>query len=123
MPFGFNPLRTIRGQIFLGFIAMSALTGALGGYGIYATSRANRIVVNVYDRPLMAINFARSASATFAQMKNDLLQARLTPDAPASPVALDRLAGSFFGDLTVAQDRSMSASAAAAAADVRRLVE
>jgi len=119
----FNPLRTIRGQIFLGFVAMSLLTGALGGFGIYATSRANRIVTDIYDRPLMAINFARSASATFAQMENHLLRSRLTGDALSPGPSFDALAGSFFEDLTIAKERSMSAAAAAAAIEVRALVE
>jgi len=61
----FYPLRTIRGKIFLAFCAMSMLTGAVGVYGIFATTVANQIVVDIYDRPLMAINFARSASSIF----------------------------------------------------------
>jgi signal transduction histidine kinase/HAMP domain-containing protein len=125
----FKLVRTIRGQIFLGFVAMSVLTGALGSYGIYATSRASRIVADIYDRPLMAINFARSASSTFSQMENDLLQARLAGNASASsgplePSALfEQLADSFFGDLTVAKERSISASAAATAVEIRGLVQ
>jgi hypothetical protein len=79
----FLPLKTIRGQIFFAFCAMSGLTGALGAYGIYATTIAHRIVVDTYDRPLMAINFARSASVTFTQMENQLLAARLAADGSA----------------------------------------
>ncbi len=123
MGIGFNPLRTIRGQIFLGFFAMSALISALGGYGIYTTSRANRIVVDIYDRPLMSINFARSASVTFAQMENELLQARLTGGAQAPLPELDQLSDGFFGDLTVAEQRAMSAAAVETAVEIRRLVQ
>src|SRR3984885_10010217 len=117
-----NLLRTIRGQIFLGFVAMSVLTGALGGYGIYATSRAGRIVADIYDRPLMAINFARSASSTFAQMENDF-HAKVEGDALSPANDLDQLADNFFGDLTVAKERSMSAPAAAEAGEIRGLVQ
>ncbi len=121
----FNALRTIRAQIFIGFVAMSILTGALGAFAIYATSRAGHIVVDIYDRPLMAINFARSASSTFAQMENDLLRSRLS-GAPAdaeTPLALDQLSQNFFEDLSVAQQRSMSAPAAETAVEIRQLVQ
>ena len=122
MAFSFNPLRTIRAQIFLGFVAMGVLTGALGGYGIYAASRANRIVVDIYDRPLTAHNFARSASATFRQKENQL-QARLAGHEPSTPVSLDHLADSFFGDLAIARQRSMSSGAARSAVDIQGLVQ
>ena len=108
----FNLLRTIRGHIFLGFVAMGVLTGALGGYGIYAAARANHIVTDIYDRPLMAINFARSASATFAQMENNVLRSPPSAQGRMAPAPLDELADSFFGDLRVAEERSISAAAA-----------
>src|SRR5580693_252502 len=98
MPRGFNALRTIRAQIFFGFVAMSILTGALGAFGIYATSRAGHIVVDIYDRPLMAINFARSASSIFAQMENDVLQARLSGNSSDETQPLEQLAANFFED-------------------------
>jgi signal transduction histidine kinase/HAMP domain-containing protein len=116
----FNPLRTIRGQIFLGFVAMSVLTGALGFYGIYAASRANRIVADIYDRPLMAINFARSAGATFVAMENDLLQTRLARQA-SPPAALDQLSEAFFDDLAIARQRSISPAAALTAVEIEGL--
>jgi two-component system cell cycle sensor histidine kinase PleC len=123
MPSSFNALRTIRAQIFIGFVAMSILTGALGGFAIYATSRAGHIVVDIYDRPLMAINFARSASSTFAQMENGLLQARLGTTPAEGEMPLGQLSQSFFEDLSVAQQRSMSAPAAEAAVEIRQLVQ
>ncbi len=123
MKIGFNPLRTIRGKIFLGFFAMSVLISALGAYGIYATSRANRIVVDIYDRPLMSINFARSASVIFAQMENELLQARLIGGAQTRLPDFDQLSDAFFGDLTVAEQRAMSAPAVETAVEIRRLVQ
>jgi two-component system cell cycle sensor histidine kinase PleC len=118
-----NALRTIRAQIFIGFVAMSVLTGALGAFGIYATSRAGHIVVDIYDRPLMAINFARSAASIFAQMENDVLQARLSGNTSVETEPLAELSQNFFEDLTVAQQRSMSAAAAGAAVEIRQLVQ
>ncbi|MFZ2005168.1 MAG: ATP-binding protein [Stellaceae bacterium] len=101
---------------------MSALTGALGAFAIYATSRAGHIVVDIYDRPLMAINFARSASATFAQMENGVLWSQLRGIPADEDTPLDQLSQNFFEDLSVAQQRSMSAPAAEAAVGIRQLV-
>lgn len=117
----FHPLRTIRGKIFLAFCAMSVLTGAVGVYGIFATTVANRIVVDIYDRPLMAINFARSASSIFAQMGNQVLQARMTGDLATMRAKLKNLSSNFFDDLGIAEQRSMSPGALAAAHKVRGL--
>src|SRR6516164_3662380 len=117
----FQPLRTIRGKIFLAFCTMSMLTGAVGVYGIFATTVANRIVVDIYDRPLMAINFARSASSIFAQMGNQLLQARMTGDIATMRAKLKNLSSNFFDDLGIAEQRSMSPGALAAAHKVRGL--
>jgi two-component system cell cycle sensor histidine kinase PleC len=123
MPSGFNALRTIRAQIFFGFVAMSILTGALGAFGIYATSRAGHIVVDIYDRPLMAINFARSASSIFAQMENDVLQARLSGDTFDETQPLQQLAANFFEDLAIAKERSISTPAADTAVEIHQLVQ
>ena len=111
----FYPMRTIRGKIFFAFCAMSVLTGAVGVYGIFATTVANQIVVDIYDRPLMAINFARSASSIFAQMGNQLLQARITGDIATMHAKLKNLSSNFFDDLGIAEQRSMSPGALAAA--------
>lgn len=119
----FHPLRTIRGKIFLAFCAMSVLTGAVGVYGIFATTVANRIVVDIYDRPLMAINFARSASSIFAQMGNQLLQARMTGDIATMRAKLKNLSSNFFDDLGIAEQRSMSPGALAAVHKVRGLAQ
>jgi signal transduction histidine kinase/HAMP domain-containing protein len=119
----FYPMRTIRGKIFLAFCAMSVLTGAVGVYGIFATTVANRIVVDIYDRPLMAINFARSASSIFAQMGNQLLQARMTGDIATMRTKLKNLSSNFFDDLGIAEQRSMSPGALAAAHKVRGLAQ
>jgi len=122
MPPIFNALRTIRAQIFIGFVAMSILTGALGAFAIYATARAGHIVADIYDRPLMAINFARAASSTFAQMEDGLLRSQLSGVPVDDETPLVQLSQNFFEDLTVAQQRSMSAAAAEAAVEVRQLV-
>jgi len=119
----FKAIRTIRAQIFIGFVAMSTLTGTLGAFAIYATSRIGHIVVDIYDRPLMAINFARSASSTFEQMENSLLHSQLSDNSANGESRLTQLSQNFFEDLSVAQQRSMSAPADETAAEIRQLAQ
>ena len=115
---------SIGAKIFGAFVIMSLITAALGGYGFYVLARAGRIVVNTYDRPLMAISYARSADLIFAQMENQLLL-RATA-APAERAAIDRtldsLVTSFLGDLEVARERSLADDERAIAEEIKDLV-
>ena len=57
---------SIGATIFGAFVVMGLLTAAVGGYGLYVLESAGGFVVNLYDRPLMALNFDRAASLGFA---------------------------------------------------------
>ena len=115
---------TIRAKIFVAFAAMALMLGALGLYGIYVLTQAGQIVADTYDRPLMAINFARSASQTFTAMERDLY--RRGEAAPAEHAQVDRdiddLAETFFADLDVADERSRAGTEHQAIDEIRRLV-
>src|SRR5262249_11398644 len=119
--YGFK-LHSIRRQIFLAFCAMSAFTAGIAAYEMYGATIARQAVIETYDRPLMAINFARAASATFSQMENQLLEARLVSDRSAVMARFEELALSFFEDLAVAKQRSVSGEATEAAHHVQDLV-
>ncbi len=101
---------SVGAKIFGAFVVMSLIIGALGGYGLYVLSAAGKIVVDTYDRPLMAINFSRSASLVFSQMDKELLQWRTAPAVGQAAIdrTLDNLTISFFEDLQVASQRSLS---------------
>lgn len=115
---------SIGAKIFGAFVIMSLITAALGGYGFYVLARAGRIVVNTYDRPLMAISYARSADLIFAQMENQLLlRATAAPaERPAIDRTLDSLVTSFLGDLEVARERSLADDERAIAEEIKDLV-
>jgi signal transduction histidine kinase len=115
---------SIGAKIFAAFAVMGLLTGALGGYGIFVLSRAGTIVADTYDRPLMAINYARSASLTFSHMDKELLRRRTAaPEAQAAIDAkLDTLTDSFFEDLNVALERSSTDEERAAIREITTLV-
>jgi signal transduction histidine kinase/HAMP domain-containing protein len=112
---------SIRGRIFFAFLAMSLITGLIGAFGLWAVTQAGGIVVDIYARPLMAINFARAASLGFAQMDRERLLLELQPGADSVAInsTIDRLGKTFFEDLAVAEQRALSEPARRAAAAVR----
>src|SRR5207245_11355953 len=65
---------SIGATIFGAFVAMSLLIAVLGGYGLFVLQSAGGFVVELYDRPLMAINFGRAASLDFAEMDKELIR-------------------------------------------------
>ncbi|MGH6798550.1 MAG: hypothetical protein ACREDI_09245, partial [Roseiarcus sp.] len=106
------PLKgSIGKKIFGAFLAMGLMTGLLGAYGLYVLAAAGDIVVDTYDRPLMAINYARSANLIFAEMDKEALRGALIPEQerPELEQGIDRLAVTFFDDLAVADQRSLGA--------------
>jgi diguanylate cyclase (GGDEF)-like protein/PAS domain S-box-containing protein len=113
---------TIRGRIFIAFLAMSVITGALGGYAALGIRRAGVLVTKTFDESLMSINYARAASADFAAMQ--VAFARRWSAAHADTRAkLDKsiadLEENLAEDLEIAAERSQSARAARAAAKVQ----
>ena len=116
---------TIRGQILLAFLVMSAITGALGGYAALEIRHAGVLVAETFDKSLMAINYARAASADFAAMQAALARRWSAAD-PGTQANLDQrieaLAHSLDEDLTIAAERSQSPRAARAAANARQAV-
>lgn len=94
---------------------MVVLLVLLGGYAFHSISTTGSAVKYTYDRPLMAINYARSAGQVFAQMEggvnNGLDEAAL----------LDRLE-TIRGDLAVAQERSISERATPLFPEVETLI-
>jgi signal transduction histidine kinase len=112
---------SIGAKIFGAFIAMGLITGMLGGFGYYVLSSAGGFVEATYDGPLQAIDFARAASLVFTQMDKEVLHRRLlaAADRPAVDAKIEELGKSFFEDLAVAEERSLSAEARAAIAEIR----
>jgi signal transduction histidine kinase/HAMP domain-containing protein len=90
----------------------------LGLYAVGSVVGSGRLVVRTFDKPLMAINYARLAQVEFNAMR--LLQLRRSdPEAdPAQLQELDarlqELSQSVAEDLDVAEERSISKEAVAA---------
>jgi signal transduction histidine kinase/HAMP domain-containing protein len=99
--------RSIGTTIFAAFVGMGVITGALGGYGIFVLSAAGTVVEETYDRSLMTVSLARSASFDFSQMETELLRRSLGQEAPADfGSKLDKLVADFKDDLRIVDERS-----------------
>ena len=116
--------RSIGVKIFGAFVVMGLMTIALSAYGLYVLIAAGDIVAATYDGPLMAINFARSASLTFVRMDKEELRRSIS--AASEQAEIDRkltdLAATFFEDLAVAEQRSLAANEQPVIADIHQLV-
>jgi signal transduction histidine kinase len=99
---------SIGATIFGAFVLMGLLTALVGGYSLFVLDSAGGFVVDLYDRPLMAINFDRAASLDFVQMDKALVQrlAASEPDRAAIDARIDHLSQTFADDLAVATARS-----------------
>jgi signal transduction histidine kinase/HAMP domain-containing protein len=116
---------TIRGKILFAFCALATITGILGNYAVNSVVDAGRLVVETYDKPLMAISYARLALSSFTAMELALTQRQIATDhsrraALDSHVAeLDRALAEY---LSVAEERSTSPRAVNAARETRSSV-
>ncbi|MEN3349826.1 MAG: hypothetical protein V7632_3461 [Bradyrhizobium sp.] len=117
---------SIRTQILIFCLVMSAIAVALGGYSTLGIRHAGDLVTRTFDESLMSINYARAAGADFAAMRVASTQRLMTTD-PAIRASLDKqiddLAETLSEDLTIAADRSQSSRAAKAAAKVQEAAD
>jgi signal transduction histidine kinase len=60
---------SIRGKIALAFLSICLVVAAVGWFAAWSVSRAGSLVVDTYDKPLMAISFARAIHADFATVE------------------------------------------------------
>jgi signal transduction histidine kinase/HAMP domain-containing protein len=112
-------------MIFIAFVAMGIITGAVGAYGLFVLSAARGFVINTYDGALMAVSYARAASLDFVRMENELLRSQMASPAQRAGLSdrLDGLAKSFTDDLSVVEERSSTSDERAIIAEIRALTE
>src|SRR5689334_5982732 len=115
---------SIGATIFGAFILMGLLTALVGGYSLYVLESAGGFVVQLYDRPLMAINFDRAASVDFAEM--DKARVRRIGAGEADRAVLDarieHLSRTLTEDLSVAATRSLADDERAVIRQIQELV-
>jgi len=106
---------TIRSQILFAFLIMTAITGVIGLHASYRIEHGGELVTETYDGSLMAINYARAASADFALMQVAASRYAQATDEHSRTELDARLIGlgrSLAEDFEIAAERSQSARAA-----------
>lgn len=126
----FKVLISVRAKLFFGFCAMAVLIGLLGGYAYFSIQSAGHVVKDTFDKPLMAINYARSASQVFGQMELELQHqlTRLQTSEQGAEIniefdAMQDLLDTLKSDLSVAQERSIAERAQSFFSDVNTHVD
>jgi signal transduction histidine kinase len=106
---------TIRGKIMLAFTVLAMITGALGLYAVNSVVESGRLVVRTYDKPLMAISYARLAQADFNALELAIERLTLEPWAKeVSEARINELDHAVKADIGVAVERSATLTSAAA---------
>jgi len=117
---------SIRIQIWIFCLAMSAIAAALGGYATIGIRHAGDLVARTFDESLMSINYARAAGADFAAIRVASSQRLATTDVTIRARLdreIDELTTTLSEDLTIAAERSQSARAAKAVAKVQEAAD
>ncbi|MGE5766750.1 MAG: methyl-accepting chemotaxis protein [Bacteroidota bacterium] len=99
---------TIRTRLFLGFAVIVLLAGVQGFLGLRSVSEVGALATRMYDEPLTAISYARSAQTSFAETYLHMMRAvRLSQDfGSASDVGqIEGAFETFSTDLEVAIER------------------
>ena len=65
---------SISAKLFFGLFAIVLVTVGLGGYAYHSLNKVGAVAIDIYDRPLMAINFARSSATQFAKIEMALME-------------------------------------------------
>jgi len=99
---------TIRKQLLLSFAIVVLLAGVQGFLGLRSVSQVGSLAIRMYDEPLMAISYARSAETNFVETTLHMMRAiRLSQQfgSSADLADIDASFENFSSDLEVAMDR------------------
>src|SRR5260221_7847795 len=115
----------IRTRLLLGFLLVIALSAVTEVYSISVIDRTSALTVELYDRPLMASNFALSATVDFERADRALVVAALAEAGArlrdrASAIAA--IEASVLEDLSIVEQRFPHSQGSGLVADVTRLL-
>jgi methyl-accepting chemotaxis protein len=98
---------SIRSKLFFSFSVVIALVVAVAAYGVHAISDAENLVVRLYDRPFMAMSYARAAQAKFSDARTALERGLLLHDTARKPsdAIFTAAMNDVMKDLTIVRDR------------------
>ncbi|WP_428485230.1 putative bifunctional diguanylate cyclase/phosphodiesterase [Rhodopila sp.] len=103
---------SIRSKILAGCMALTVLTGVLGGYAQRAERELGALAFRIYDDAFMGVSYLRSAQVGFASLAEAGRNGSLQPAAVSA----------VLEDLDVARDRAMSPAGRNAAESLSRTI-
>src|SRR5262245_7721858 len=107
---------SIRSKLLMAFGVLCLLSAGATLYSIRQVSALSSMVVQLYDGPLMAISYARSAQINFEQAHAAVEEAIAGREnvSPERLATIEKLMQQFASDIAVAQERMGSAADAQA---------
>jgi len=96
------------------FLLAVAAVAAVGVDALLSTRNIGNLTILMYDRPLMAISYVRSARATFGDLE-------IASMSGGTPDEIKRLHQDLISDLDVAEERALSARISRLTGEVREL--
>lgn len=101
---------TIRRKLLVGCAALACITGCLGALGTYNVAVTGSLVTETFDRSLMAVSYARAASADFGAMTGLVPAYRLAAPADKALIAAEARARaqSLRENLAVVEERILT---------------
>lgn len=119
------PHVSIRGKIAIAFVSICLIVAAIGTFAVVSMSRAGSLLLETYDKPLMAISFARAIHADFAIMEATFARRLLETDPERGrelDQELDEARKTLADDLEVAAQRATSDRVRRSVAEVETAV-
>ncbi len=116
---------SLRVKFLMGVLAVTAMTLLLGGYAVSAITGIGAVAIDMYEKPLMAINFTRSAETQFALARAEFSRLRLDAgtDAEELVAQLAERQEGILEDLEVAEERAGDEETLSMIVELRASVE
>ena len=103
---------SIRHKLLLAFSVVVLLAAGVAGYGYQLISTESGLVVEVYDGPMMAVNYARTAQLSFAKARRLLERAVVLHETVGAKdlTLIDQSMKQLASDLGVVKERMANAT-------------
>jgi diguanylate cyclase (GGDEF)-like protein len=116
---------SLRAKFTIGWVLVAILAIGLAGFGVHALSVTSDLIVRLYDRPLMGVNYARAASGDLAEARR-VAALSPVPDPETSPAVLASLRHMQWDiaqDLRIVAERVQDAGVASVLVRARTSVD
>ena len=115
---------SIQAKLIIGFAFVVLLAAAQGAVSVLSIGSTGLLVSEMYDKPLMAISFTRSAKISFGAAEREFLVATQAESRNKSAEFLERIEESFETfqeDLEVVKERMPTARAVKVAGEIEAI--